>query len=93
MACRKLFFSAPALGVDPRDLRNLTNTVFRYRRKMRGPRRSRCTCCEDAELPGPHPIGRPLEVVKELLRQCHTTLINQLPEEYGKLRPEQWGVF
>eukprot|EP00435_Cladocopium_sp_Y103_P071317 s576_g37.t1 len=23
-----------ALGVDPRDLRNLTNTVFRYRRKM-----------------------------------------------------------
>ena len=29
---------ASALGVDPRDLRNLTNTVFRYRRKMPGPR-------------------------------------------------------
>ena len=27
-------FVPAALGVDPRDLRNLTNTVFRYRRKM-----------------------------------------------------------
>lgn len=53
-----------ALGVDPRDLRNLTNTVFRYRRKMMQNSLSR-------------------------ILSCHTTLINKLPEEYAKLRPEQ----
>lgn len=31
---RPAVLAPAALGVDPRDLRNLTNTVFRYRRKM-----------------------------------------------------------
>ncbi|CAK9033114.1 unnamed protein product [Durusdinium trenchii] len=53
-----------ALDVDPRDLRNLTNTVFRYRRKM-------------------------MQNSLARILSCHTTLIDQLPEEYAKLRPEQ----
>lgn len=53
-----------ALNVDPRDLRNVTNMAFRYRRKM-------------------------MRNSLERLLNCHTTLINQLPEEYATLRPNQ----
>lgn len=53
-----------ALGVDPRDLRNFTSTVFRQRRKMM------------------------MNSAQRLLN-CHTTLIDELPPEYAKLRPEQ----
>ncbi|CAE8611829.1 unnamed protein product, partial [Polarella glacialis] len=68
-SCVSLDFEAAeerrnALDVDPRDLRNLTNLAFRYRRKMMG------------------------NSLAKLL-QCHTTLIDELPAEYAKLRPEQ----
>lgn len=53
-----------ALNVDPRDLKNLTQRAFRFRRKK---------------------MGNSLA----MLLNCHTTIIDRLPEEYESLRPEQ----
>jgi len=52
------------LNVDPRDLRNLTATAFRQRRKM-------------------------MQNSLAKLLECSTTLIDELPPDYAKLRPEQ----